>query len=88
MLAIARGPFDVEVVNQADAPTLLWVGRPIAAHASARGQDCPVGTRARGPTRYVKALTLPAFTAHIITDDDRFLQELDAVAQRGHCRDD
>src|ERR1700751_5832871 len=42
MLAIARGPFAVEVVSQVDAPNLLtmaqWVGRPIAPHASAAGK--------------------------------------------------
>ena len=89
MLAIARGPFDVEVVNQADAPNLLsvaqWVGRPIAAHASAAGKIVLSELEQDDRARYVKALTLPAFTAHTITDQDRFLQELEAVAQRGYA---
>ena len=39
MLAVGRGPIDVEVISQVDAPNLLgvaqWVGRPVAPHASA-----------------------------------------------------
>jgi DNA-binding IclR family transcriptional regulator len=89
MLAIARGPFDVEVVSQVDAPNLLsvaqWVGRPIAAHASAAGKIVLSELEPEDRTRYVKALMLPAFTADTITDHDRFLEELDAVAQRGHA---
>jgi DNA-binding IclR family transcriptional regulator len=89
MLAIARGPFDVEVVSQVDAPNLLtmaqWVGRPIAPHASAAGKILLAELDADARARYVRALSLPAFTAHTITDHDRFLDELDGVARRGYA---
>jgi DNA-binding IclR family transcriptional regulator len=89
MLAIARGPFDVEVVSQVDAPNLLtmaqWVGRPIAAHASAAGKILLAELDADARARYVRALALPAFTMHTITDHDRLLEELDAVAGRGYA---
>jgi IclR family acetate operon transcriptional repressor len=89
MLAVARGPFDVEVVSQVDAPNLLamsqWVGRPIAAHASAAGKILLADLETDDRIRYVKTLPLPAFTQHTITDHDRFLHELDAVAQRGYA---
>ncbi len=89
MLAIARGPFDVEVVSQVDAPNLLsmvqWAGRPIATHASAAGKILLADLAPEIRARYVRALALPAFTAHTITDHERFLQELDTVSQRGYA---
>jgi DNA-binding IclR family transcriptional regulator len=89
MLAIAHGPFDVEVVSQVDAPNLLamsaWVGRPIATHASAAGKIVLAELDPDVRARYVRALSLPAFTAHTITDHDQFLDELDGVARRGYA---
>lgn len=89
MLAIARGPFDVEVVSQVDAPNLLamaqWVRRPIAVHASAAGKVLLADLETDERVRYVKSLPLPAFTDHTITDHERFLRELDDVAQRGYA---
>jgi DNA-binding IclR family transcriptional regulator len=89
MLAIARGPFDVEVVSQVDAPNLLsmaqWVGRPIATHASAAGKILLADLEADVRARYVRALALPALTAHTITDHDRFLDELDTVARQRYA---
>jgi DNA-binding IclR family transcriptional regulator len=89
MLAIARGPFDVEVVSQVDAPNLLsvaqWVGRPVAAHASAAGKIVLSELEPDDRTRYVKSLPLPAFTGHTISDHDQFLQELESIARRGYA---
>jgi IclR family transcriptional regulator, acetate operon repressor len=89
MLAVPLGGFDAEVISQVDAPNLLamaqWVGRPIPPHASAACKILLADLEPEVRSRYTAALPLTAFTAHTITDHQRFERELDHVARRGYA---
>lgn len=88
MLAVGRGPINVDVISQVDAPNLLgmaqWVGRPVAPHASAAAKVLLADLEPESRAFYTAELPMPRFTAHTITDRAQFARELDTVAQRGY----
>jgi len=85
----ARAPHTVEVVAQANAPTLVgltnWIGRTFGMHASASGKLALAMTLDDDSIRRYADGGLERLTPRTITDPGKLVEELTRVRRRGYA---